>query len=496
MTVTKRDAEDLATYLITTGGINAKYIHSGLNTHERSAALQALQSGEIDCLVGVNLLREGLDLPQVSLVAILNADFEGFLRSETALLQTIGRAARNMNGKAIFYANKITRSMKKCMDATESRRKAQLDYNFKNNKEMKSTEGSSTQSIFDLLKDQIDAGKQRRQASTTAEVGIDAITSSMEGSSAAVSSIHPTVQSLQGRKGDRVVTDHLPSKPGVYFWKDEDENILYIGKAKKLRSRVKSYLNPGAKHSPRIRTMIQKAYSVEFILTPSDRDALILEDKLIKHHQPLYNVLLKDDESYPYICATVGDEFPSFTIAPRKLDGGKTTKYRYFGPYPHYSEINKMLEGIEEKYSLRSIAFQARHGTMKKIEYQKIFLQALDEIFDPTTATTAIESSSSSSSEGNDNPNDLANMRTRYEEASMLFDSDSNKSRDVVAVGKSDDESITVIYVLQLRDGMVSFVIIICVWYVDCIHENWVLIFYSRFLSRCLPVIHPFFKKR
>ncbi|OEU11812.1 P-loop containing nucleoside triphosphate hydrolase protein, partial [Fragilariopsis cylindrus CCMP1102] len=133
MTVTKRDAEDLATYLIATGGVNAMYIHSGLNTHERSKALQALQSGEIDCLVGVNLLREGLDLPQVSLVAILNADFEGFLRSETALLQTIGRAARNINGKAIFYANKITRSMKKCMDATESRRKAQLDYNLKNN---------------------------------------------------------------------------------------------------------------------------------------------------------------------------------------------------------------------------------------------------------------------------------------------------------------------------------------------------------------------------
>lgn len=458
MTVTKRDAEDLATYLIATGGVNAMYIHSGLNTHERSKALQALQSGEIDCLVGVNLLREGLDLPQVSLVAILNADFEGFLRSETALLQTIGRAARNINGKAIFYANKITRSMKKCMDATESRREAQLDYNLKNNKEMKSTQGSSTQSIFDLLKDQIDAGKQRRQALTTAKVGIDAITLPLEGGSAAVSSLYPAVQSLQGSKGNNIVTDHLPSKPGVYFWKDEDENILYIGKAKKLRSRVKSYLNPGAKHSPRIRTMIQKSHSVEFILTPSDRDALILEDKLIKHHQPLYNVLLKDDESYPYICATVGDEFPSFTIVPRKLDGGQTSEYRYFGPYPHYSEINKMLDGIEEKYSLRSIAFQARHGTMKKMEYQKIFLQALDEIFDPNTDTTTTASSSNISTE--DKADDLAHMRTRYEEASMLFDSDSNKSRDVVAVGKSDDGSTTVIYVLQLRDGMVRFVII------------------------------------
>lgn len=105
--LTKRDAEDLAAYLISQG-VSAAYIHSGLSTHERSNALKALQRGEIDCLVGVNLLREGLDLPQVSLVAILNADSEGFLRSETALLQTIGRAARNTQGSAILYANRVT----------------------------------------------------------------------------------------------------------------------------------------------------------------------------------------------------------------------------------------------------------------------------------------------------------------------------------------------------------------------------------------------------
>lgn len=366
----------------------------------------------------------------------MNADFEGFLRSETALLQTIGRAARNKNGKAIFYANKMTNSMHRCIKATECRRKAQLDYNLKNNKQMCSTEGSSTQSIFDLLKDQIDAGKQRKRLSVKAfEDPIDtAITASaLEIGSATISSIH---------------TDHLPSKPGVYFWKDKDRNILYIGKAKKLRSRVKSYLNPGAKHNSRIRTMIQKAHSIEFILTPSDRDALILEDKLIKHHQPLYNVLLKDDESYPYLCATVGDEFPSFTIVPRKLDGDKTTKYRYFGPYPHFSEIKKILEEIEEKYSLRSIAFQARHGKAEKSEYQQTFLRALDEIFDSEGKYDGRD--------GADGDTDLVDMRTNFEEASKLFDSDSNRSRDVVAVGKSDDGSMTVVYVLQLRDGMVT----------------------------------------
>lgn len=146
MTITKRDAEDLADYLME-HGVSASFIHSGLNTHERSNALKALQNGEIDCLVGVNLLREGLDLPQVSLVAILNADSEGFLRSETALLQTIGRAARNMNGTAILYANRVTESMQKCIDATKFRREVQLEYNSKYGKEMKSTQGSSVLSI-------------------------------------------------------------------------------------------------------------------------------------------------------------------------------------------------------------------------------------------------------------------------------------------------------------------------------------------------------------
>ena len=123
--LTKRDAEDLAEYL-KEHGVSSTYIHSGLTTHERSDALKALQSGEIDCLVGVNLLREGLDLPQVSLVAILNADSEGFLRSETALLQTVGRAARNINGSAVFYANRVTESMQRCIDDTKHRRERQL----------------------------------------------------------------------------------------------------------------------------------------------------------------------------------------------------------------------------------------------------------------------------------------------------------------------------------------------------------------------------------
>lgn len=107
ISLTKRESEDMCSFL-NDQGISAAYVHSGLNTHERSNTLKSLQSGEIDCLVGVNLLREGLDLPEVSLVAILNADSEGFLRSEAALIQTSGRASRNKNGLCIFYANRVT----------------------------------------------------------------------------------------------------------------------------------------------------------------------------------------------------------------------------------------------------------------------------------------------------------------------------------------------------------------------------------------------------
>ena len=130
-TLTKRLAEEMSKYLIRLN-INTKYIHSDVDTLDRVEILKDLRSGTIDVLVGVNLLREGLDLPEVSLVAILDADKEGFLRSERSLTQTAGRAARNLNGRVIFYADKITRSMQKTMDETQRRREKQIAYNIKN----------------------------------------------------------------------------------------------------------------------------------------------------------------------------------------------------------------------------------------------------------------------------------------------------------------------------------------------------------------------------
>jgi excinuclease ABC subunit B len=131
-TLTKRMAEELAKYL-TKVNIRCRYIHSDVDTLERIEIMQDLRKGLFDVLIGVNLLREGLDLPEVSLVAILDADKEGFLRSHRSLTQTIGRAARNLNGKAIMYADKITASMQKTIDETNYRRTKQINFNTANN---------------------------------------------------------------------------------------------------------------------------------------------------------------------------------------------------------------------------------------------------------------------------------------------------------------------------------------------------------------------------
>ncbi|AZQ58749.1 excinuclease ABC subunit UvrB [Maribacter sp. MJ134] len=131
-TLTKRMAEELAKYMDRIN-IRCRYIHSDVDTLERVEIMQDLRKGIFDVLIGVNLLREGLDLPEVSLVAILDADKEGFLRSNRSLTQTVGRAARNLNGMAIMYADKITDSMQKTIDETNYRRQKQIDYNTKNN---------------------------------------------------------------------------------------------------------------------------------------------------------------------------------------------------------------------------------------------------------------------------------------------------------------------------------------------------------------------------
>ncbi|AFZ47703.1 Excinuclease ABC subunit B [Cyanobacterium stanieri PCC 7202] len=149
-TLTKRMAEDLTNYL-QERGIKVQYLHSEIQSIERIEIIQSLRAGEFDILIGVNLLREGLDLPEVSLVVIMDADKEGFLRSEKSLIQTIGRAARHVNGEAILYADNLTDSMEKALNETNRRRKLQLAYNKKHNIIPRSISKKSSSSILEFL---------------------------------------------------------------------------------------------------------------------------------------------------------------------------------------------------------------------------------------------------------------------------------------------------------------------------------------------------------
>jgi excinuclease ABC subunit B len=146
-TLTKRMAEQLTDYL-SDNGVKVRYLHSDIDTVERVEILRDLRLGTFDVLVGINLLREGLDIPEVSLVAILDADKEGFLRSERSLIQTIGRAARNLEGRAILYADKVTESMRKAIDETQRRRVKQVAHNL--------AHGITPRSIVKEVRDLID----------------------------------------------------------------------------------------------------------------------------------------------------------------------------------------------------------------------------------------------------------------------------------------------------------------------------------------------------
>ena len=161
LTLTKRMSEDLTEYL-SEHGVRVRYLHSDIDTVERVEIIRDLRLGEFDVLVGINLLREGLDMPEVSLIAILDADKEGFLRSERSMIQSIGRAARNVNGKAILYADRITGSMQKAIDITDERREIQQAYNKKH--------GITPKGIIKNVHDVLEAGYGDKHSRKTVEL--------------------------------------------------------------------------------------------------------------------------------------------------------------------------------------------------------------------------------------------------------------------------------------------------------------------------------------
>ena len=447
--LTKADCEDLAGYLCAIGGIRADWLHSGLTAKERAVKLQQLQQGEIDCLVGAQLLREGLDIPQVSLVAILDAGVPGFMRSSRSLMQMMGRAARNVRGEALLFADEPhTPAMREAVAEVRRRREKQRRHNERfgvTPRTASQGSASASLSLFEVMaseiaetRDAIDAvssgravvaGDERvtnddsaaesgdvfapseeeveramrawrlkragavadaaaaeaasaearaRAAATAREVGpvwnalakdfterqftealfsvtdakkaegLDRTASPKEKENEGVPAFAGGAEAVLRAAGEahahvaslRASVRDLPAKTGVYRWLDADGQVLYVGKAKNLRSRTGGYLSPGIlQASPRHRRLLARARAVDAVLTPGgERDALALEARLIQRIKPPLNVLLKHAPrpDAARIVATLDDPVaPRFFVvdaADRRIASRAEKEKRAFAP--------------------------------------------------------------------------------------------------------------------------------------------------------------------
>src|SRR5713101_1590181 len=155
----------------------------------------------------------------------------------------------------------------------------------------------------------------------------------------------------------------LPDRPGVYIYRDESEKVLYVGKAVNLKNRVRSYFQEGSGHSPRIQVMVPRVRDIETIVTDSEIEALILESNLIKKHRPHYNVRLRDDKQYPYICLTMNEPFPRPIIVRRVRKDGN----RYFGPYTNSWSMRQTLRVIKQVFQIRTCGRKIEEGDRQRV---------------------------------------------------------------------------------------------------------------------------------
>ena len=401
--LTKADTEDLSMYL-NASGVRADWVHSELTAPQRAEKLSKLQRGEIDCIVGAQLLREGLDLPSVSLVAILDADVPGFMRSARSLMQMAGRAARNKHGECVLYADAVTGAMREMMDEVDRRREKQHAHNVANNVVPKTaTLGSSTStlSLFDVMADEIEREKEK-----WAEEQLAALTPA-NNSNVDDEAVEKALKSWRKRReggvvrpgpkpsdalktvdvaGEKFVAEtvldaygidathverlrrlqrDMPSKTGVYRWIDGDGKVLYVGKAKNLRARTGNYLSPALiQSSPRHRKLLASARALDSVLTPGGEvDALALEARLIQRERPPLNILLKDapKPESARIILTSQDANGRLFIAKfqNEYDGAKAARV---WTLPTREAAIRTMAVLERALDLRGVSFRSRFG--------------------------------------------------------------------------------------------------------------------------------------
>ena len=501
--LTKADTEDLSTYL-NSQGIRADWVHSELTAPQRAEKLSKLQQGELDCIVGAQLLREGLDLPSVSLVAILDADIPGFMRSARSLMQMAGRAARNKHGECILFADNVTGAMREMMEEVDRRREKQHRHNVANNLVPETaTLGSSTStlSLFEVMADEIEKEKEKwavEQSAAltpkTSDVDDEAVEKALrswrkrrEGGG-----VRPGPKPSDAQKvveidtSERLVAEtvldaygidathverlrrlsrDMPSKTGVYRWIDENGKVLYVGKAKNLRNRTAHYLAPALiQSSPRHRKLLASARNLDSVLTPGgEADALALEARLIQRERPALNILLKDapkPESARIILTSSGAEGRIFVA--RFKNEYESEKAERFWTLPTREAANRTLALLERTLDLRGVSFRSRFGEKTAVaEWQfvsKVASLVLDAKYDEAVELL----------EGRGNMAGALELRIRAQEeaergegsrgslaALLQADSAAKKwNMDVIAAASSGGASCEV-KVIKIRDGTI-----------------------------------------